>query len=98
MSKNIWEVERRDQFQSVRFFGHIETVAYAKDPTDPSKAEQGNLGLLQSKWVGGQTVRVMACDIAQIGYNTFSANCLRQWKCIDEPHLTNYIELEYSQL
>lgn len=50
------------------------------------------------RWVSGQTVRAVACDIANSGYNTFTTNCLRRWKCIDDPQITMYVLQDYKAL
>ena len=51
------------------------------------------------RWVSGQTVRAVACDIAaNSGYNTFTTNCLRRWKCIDDPQISLLVLQDYKAL
>ena len=69
--QNVWEIQRFDVKDYVRFYGSLE-ISY-----------EGSNQIV--KWVGGQTLKVMACDMAISGYNTFTTNCLRRWKCVDDP-------------
>jgi hypothetical protein len=82
--QNIWEIERFDVQQSVRFGGQLE-ITYEGE-------------IQQVKWVSGQTVRAVACDIANSGYNTFTTNCLRRWKCIDDPQISLFVIQDYKKL
>jgi len=82
--QNIWEIERFDVQQTVRFGGQLE-ITYEGE-------------IQQVKWVSGQTVRAVACDIANSGYNTFTTNCLRRWKCIDDPQISLFVIQDYKKL
>lgn len=68
----------------MQLFGHVET--------------SGEGALQQSSWVGGQTVRMMASDLANIGYDTFTTNCLRRWRCVDQERLTQVTLLDFETL
>ena len=40
----------------------------------------------------------MACDMAISGYNTFTTNCLRRWKCVDDPQITKVTLINQERL
>jgi len=63
---NPWEIQRRYPLQPVRFYGHTETY------TDT----QGNL---RYRWVDGEIVMAMACDILIPGIEDDYVTNMRLW-------------------
>lgn len=61
--------------QIVRFGGNIE-ISYEGE-------------IQKVKWIEGQTVKAMAIDVPTSGYNTFTINCIRKWKCVEDPRLVD---------
>jgi glycogen phosphorylase len=64
--KPVWEVERPDVSQTVKYGGHIE-VSYVDD-------------MQRSEWVGFTTECAVAVDVLSTGFDTFTVNCVRKWK------------------
>jgi glycogen phosphorylase len=63
---NPWEIQRRDYLLPVRFFGRTETYRDAD-------------GRLRYRWVDGETVMAMACDILVPGYGDEYVTNMRLW-------------------
>ena len=62
-----WEIRRGEYLIPVRFYGHTETV------TDAA-------GRTRYRWVGGETVMAMACDILVPGYGDDFVTNMRLWR------------------
>ena len=63
---NPWEIQHRDRLEPVRFYGSSE--AYTDDQ-----------GRLRYRWVGGETVLALACDILIPGYASDYVTNMRLW-------------------
>ncbi|RJQ75529.1 MAG: glycogen/starch/alpha-glucan phosphorylase [Desulfobacteraceae bacterium] len=63
---NAWEMQRRDHLMPVRFFGRTES--YRDDE-----------GRLRHRWVDGEVVMAMACDILVPGYGDEYVTNMRLW-------------------
>ena len=61
-----WEIQRQDHLVNVRFYGRTET--YLSDE-----------GYTRHRWVDGETVMAMACDILIPGYGTEYVTNMRLW-------------------
>ena len=45
-------------------------------------------GVIQKvEWVDYEEVRAIAVDVPTSGYNTFTINCLRKWKFVENPSM-----------
>lgn len=62
-----WEIRRGEYLRPVRFYGHTETY------TDAA-------GRGCHRWVGGETVMAMACDILVPGYGDDFVTNMRLWR------------------
>ena len=63
---NPWEIQRRDKLIPIRFYGRTETY------TDKD-------GRTHSRWVDGEVVMAMACDILIPGYGDEYVTNMRLW-------------------
>ena len=62
-----WKVRRGEYLLPVQFYGHTETVTDAADRT-------------RYRWVGGEVVMAMACDILVPGYGDDFVTNMRLWR------------------
>jgi starch phosphorylase len=63
---NPWEIQRRDHMLPIRFFGRTETYRDGE-------------GRLRHRWVDGEIVMAMACDILIPGYGDEHVTNMRLW-------------------
>jgi starch phosphorylase len=63
---NPWEIQRRDHMLPIRFFGRTETYRDGE-------------GRLRHRWVDGEIVMAMACDILIPGYRDEHVTNMRLW-------------------
>ncbi len=63
---NPWEIQRRDHMLPIRFFGRTETFRDGE-------------GRLRRRWVDGEIVMAMACDILIPGYGDEYVTNMRLW-------------------
>jgi len=63
---NPWEIQRRDHMLPIRFFGRTETFRDGE-------------GRLRRRWVDGEIVMAMACDILIPGYGDEHVTNMRLW-------------------
>ena len=63
---NPWEIQRSNNLQPVRFYGQTESY----------RDEDGRLGY---RWVGGEVVMAMACDILVPGFGDTYVTNMRLW-------------------
>jgi starch phosphorylase len=63
---NPWEIQRRDHLRPVRFFGRTETYL-------------DSLGRRRHRWVEGEAVMAMACDILVPGFGDDYVTNMRLW-------------------
>lgn len=61
-----WEIQRRDSLVPIRFYGRSETY-------------HDNEGRLRHRWVDGETVQALACDILIPGYGGKYVTNMRLW-------------------
>jgi glycogen phosphorylase len=63
---NPWEIQRRDHMLPIRFFGRTESYQYSEGQT-------------RYRWVDGEVVMAMACDILIPGYGDEHVTNMRLW-------------------
>ncbi len=63
---NPWEIQRRQHLQPVRFYGRSEHYVDGE-------------GRFRCRWVGGETVLAMACDVLVPGYGDEYVTNMRLW-------------------
>ena len=66
-NKPIWEIERPDMNQTIKYGGHTEVSSVDN--------------LQRCVWVGFTIMQVEAVDVLCSGFDTFTINCVRKWKC-----------------
>ena len=81
---NPWEIERRPLEQPVRFYG--QTESYADDD-----------GELRFRWIGGDVVMAVACDVMIPGFGDDFVTHMRLWtaKSSREFNLTHFNQGDY---
>jgi len=65
-SQSVWQIERSDVTQIVRIGGRL-LINYEEQ-------------IQKVQWVEWEELKAVGIDVPTSGYNTFTINCLRQWK------------------
>jgi len=81
---NPWEIQRRDNLQPVKFYGHAETY-------------RDENGRQRYRWQAGEVVMAMACDILIPGYDDDYVTNMRLWAAQSsrEFNLENFNQGDY---
>jgi starch phosphorylase len=83
-SGNPWEIKRPGYLYPIRFYGR-------------SEAYSDSAGQIRYRWVDGETIMAMACDIPVPGYGNRAVNNMRLWAAVSsrEFNLQEFNEGDY---